>query len=66
MSLAKEMVNKLSISGESVMKGEILHSDDICSKENSGQKSYWGIAQVRCNTIIWKRSSCGQCCKDRA
>ena len=42
MSLAKEMVNKLSISGVAIMKGEILHSPDICLKENSGQESYWG------------------------
>jgi sialic acid synthase SpsE len=42
MSLAKEIVNKLSISGVSVMKGEILHSADICLKENSGEESYWG------------------------
>ena len=49
MSLVKKMVNKLSISGVSVMKGEILYSADICLKENSGQESYWGIVQVRCN-----------------
>ncbi|MDA9244105.1 N-acetylneuraminate synthase family protein [Amylibacter sp.] len=42
MSLAKEMVDKLSISGVSVIKGEILHSADICLKENSGKESYWG------------------------
>lgn len=36
MSLAKETINKLSISGVLVIKGEILHSADICLKENSG------------------------------
>jgi len=41
IKLAMEMVDQLSDSGVSTIKGEILHSPDICLKK-SGDELYWG------------------------
>ena len=41
MALAMSMVDQLADSGVTTIKGEILHSPDICLKD-SGDEVYWG------------------------
>ena len=41
MTQAVQLVNKLSDAGVSVVKGEILHSPEICLKV-AGKEKYWG------------------------